>query len=689
MTTPSRSLIRALIVLASCGVIGALSEASAQEPATFTSPIDITGSRFTIEAVAPDKDTGVVGPVQQTLVQGFATLAATPINLLFDTRWNGTPEQQAAGASPRQASCDGTGGIKETIEAKVKKLGHTAFEITCNLATTGSVFVQQAPEGLYVSYQLFDNHGSFKVRNDVADARFSLTFALEVTTLIRNGGTICGLSAAAPTVLLHGVQIKPENAGASIYDFLNPSDLTKMELETEAKERTTSISINDVFKQLQDTCNRGDVISKVIAKFTGLETDIKPPKGVTFRAIHPAIAAPRSNNVDLASGRYTCVGGYVWRNAYPDDVVCVTPQRASQVQDENGLAKSRRDPNGGPYGEATCLAGFVWRAARSDDLVCVLTASRDLVAQENADAASKWVTGSTVPSLTRPSISAPPVVAAGANFNVSGQFFPPVADPTRLKLSFSRDTTSACVGGSSQLEVTKSGQVAAPAILKPSSNMSSCSYSYDVVGLAPSTAYSFRLRDCDYVTCSPWSTPFATTTLGPNNGPGPVAIVLDSGAMLGTVAADAAGGFLTSVRLPADTAPGVHKLTASTGGRGDTIELRVTPAGGETATLMVTIAFFGDVGCPMRELDPPKIAADYTFPLFGSGFSPGKVRIYLDSSNGGLNLGSATVGADGTFCSEFRAIPTDKLGQRNLVAVQGGTERSVLPVEVVYVPSVH
>ncbi|TGQ51025.1 hypothetical protein EN836_26135 [Mesorhizobium sp. M1C.F.Ca.ET.193.01.1.1] len=663
--------------------------AAAQGSSTFTSPIDITGGRITIEAVAPDKDTGVVGAVQSPLVQGMAALARTPINSLFDGRWNGTPDQQAAGASPRQTSCDGPGGIKETIEAKAAKMGHTAFEITCNFATAGSVFVSKAAEGLYVSYQLFNNKGSFKVRNDVADARFSLTFALELTTLIHTGNTICSLRADAPVVLLHGVQIEPENAAASIHDFLNPSDLTKMELDAQAKERTTSISVNDVFQQLQDACNRGDIVSRVIAKFAQLETDISLPQGVTFRAVHPGIAAPRFQNVSLPFGQFTCVAGYVWRNAYEGDVVCVTPQRASQVQDENGLAKSRRDPNGGLYGEATCLAGFVWRVARSDDLVCVPPASRDLIAQENADAASKWVTGSTVPSLTRPSISAPPVVAAGANFNVSGQFFPPVADPTRLKLSFSRDTTSACIGGSSQLEVTKAGQVAAPATLKPSSNMSSCSYSYDVVGLTPSTAYSFRLRDCDYVTCSPWSAPFATTTLGPNNGPGPVAIVLDTGATLGTVAVDAAGGFLTSVRLPAETAPGVHRLTASTGGRGDTIELRVTPAGGETATLMVTIAFFGDVGCPMRELDPPKIAADYTFPLFGSGFSPGKVRIYLDSSNGGLNLGSATVGADGTFCSEFRAIPMDKLGQRNLVAVQGGTERSVLPVEVVYVPSVH
>ena len=56
------------------------------------------------------------------------------------------------------------------------------------------------------------------------------------------------------------------------------------------------------------------------------------------------------------------------------------------------------------------------------------------------------------------------------------------------------------------------------------------------------------------------------------------------------------------MQVPAETPAGVHKLTASTGSRGDTIDLRVTQAGGESATLMVTASNFGDVGCPMREL---------------------------------------------------------------------------------------
>lgn len=679
-----RSLFLAVCLsLAASGVLA--------QPELHTSPIDITGSRISIEAVAPDRESGAIVPVS---VPGFGpglkALTETPVNLLFDARWNGTPDQQAAGTSARQLACDGTGGIKETIISKVAAIGRTAFDLSCDFVTTGSVFVTKAPQGLYVSYQLFGNSGKFRVRNDVADAGFSLKFALEVTTLIHTGSTICSLSADPPLVLLHAVQIEPDNAAASIYDFLNPSELTKMELGAQAKERTTSITLNDAFKELQDACGRGDIVSKVIAKFSDLETDITLPKGVTFRAVHPPIGSPRFQNVALPAGEFTCVAGYVWRNAYDGDVVCVNTARQSETRDENSLAESRRNPAGGEWGEATCLAGFVWRVAKPDDLVCVLPHSRDLVAEENASAKSRWVLGAfpTTPSLTRPSITAPPVVKAGASFQVGGQFFPPNVDASRMKLLIDRDATAVCTGGSSQLEAAPLGQPATRVDLAPSGNMSSCAYSHELVGLLSATAYRFRVRDCDFITCSRWSAPFETTTLSPGSGPGPVELTLDTGEKLGAVPTDAAGAFTATVQLPAGTVPGPHSLTAATGDRGDTIDIRVTPLGGETATLMVTASFFGDVGCPMRELDPPKIAAREPFPLFGTGFSPGTVTLYLDTTEG-QNLGTATVASDGTFCSDFAAIPLDHLGSRTLLAVQDNVPRSAFVVEVVYVPPIH
>lgn len=84
-----------------------------------------------------------------------------------------------------------------------------------------------------------------------------------------------------------------------------------------------------------------------------------------------------------------CIEGFVWREAVPDDHVCVTQARHDQAQQDNDLADSRRDPNGGDYGPNTCLQGFVWRVATPEDLVCVTPQTRTETADDNARADSR------------------------------------------------------------------------------------------------------------------------------------------------------------------------------------------------------------------------------------------------------------------------------------------------------------
>jgi len=86
----------------------------------------------------------------------------------------------------------------------------------------------------------------------------------------------------------------------------------------------------------------------------------------------------------------TCISGYVWREAFPDDHVCVTPDQRTLVGQDNAAAPSRVDPLGA-YGPNTCLAGYVWRVARADDLVCVTPDERDQVAADNEAAPSRVV----------------------------------------------------------------------------------------------------------------------------------------------------------------------------------------------------------------------------------------------------------------------------------------------------------
>ena len=87
-----------------------------------------------------------------------------------------------------------------------------------------------------------------------------------------------------------------------------------------------------------------------------------------------------------------CRTGYVWREAYPGDYVCVDPGQRDQAAADNAAAASRVDPNGA-YGPNTCVQGYVWRVARPEDLVCVEPWVRDRVAADNAAADERVQSG--------------------------------------------------------------------------------------------------------------------------------------------------------------------------------------------------------------------------------------------------------------------------------------------------------
>jgi hypothetical protein len=78
-----------------------------------------------------------------------------------------------------------------------------------------------------------------------------------------------------------------------------------------------------------------------------------------------------------------CIAGYVWREAYRDDHVCVTLETHMRTIQDNELAGSRRQPGGGAYGPDTCKVGFVWREAFEGDRVCVTVETRTEAAKDN------------------------------------------------------------------------------------------------------------------------------------------------------------------------------------------------------------------------------------------------------------------------------------------------------------------
>ncbi|MCB0890545.1 MAG: hypothetical protein KDB51_01575, partial [Propionibacteriaceae bacterium] len=75
-----------------------------------------------------------------------------------------------------------------------------------------------------------------------------------------------------------------------------------------------------------------------------------------------------------------CVQGYVWREAYAGDDVCVTGAQRSQAAADNAQASARRNPARFVYGPNTCAQGYVWRQGDAYDYVCVTGSTRSQVA---------------------------------------------------------------------------------------------------------------------------------------------------------------------------------------------------------------------------------------------------------------------------------------------------------------------
>ena len=84
-------------------------------------------------------------------------------------------------------------------------------------------------------------------------------------------------------------------------------------------------------------------------------------------------------------GENACASGYVWRNAYSGDLVCVDPGSRDQAERDNFEGPSRIDQASSP----SCVSGYVWRVAIDSDLVCVEPWVRDQTAAENSQAESR------------------------------------------------------------------------------------------------------------------------------------------------------------------------------------------------------------------------------------------------------------------------------------------------------------
>lgn len=96
-----------------------------------------------------------------------------------------------------------------------------------------------------------------------------------------------------------------------------------------------------------------------------------------------------STQVQAAQGTDVCKEGYVWREAFHGDHVCVRPEVRNQAVTDNRDGPSRRQPGGGQYGPDTCSSGYVWREANPRDHVCVKPEVRKQAAIDNREAPNR------------------------------------------------------------------------------------------------------------------------------------------------------------------------------------------------------------------------------------------------------------------------------------------------------------
>jgi len=119
---------------------------------------------------------------------------------------------------------------------------------------------------------------------------------------------------------------------------------------------------------------------------TGAPANNEPQSRLPSSAIpHSVIVTHPTPPVAAILPPDRCVAGFVWREAFAGDHVCVVPATRAEAAEDNRLAPTRRDPQG-PYGPNTCIQGYVWREARPGDVVCVTPDRRQQAAADNAEA---------------------------------------------------------------------------------------------------------------------------------------------------------------------------------------------------------------------------------------------------------------------------------------------------------------
>lgn len=602
------------LLLAHAGAVSAQSD-SVNLP-VFTSPIDVTGLPLVMRVSAPDRESGRV--IDIAVPPGFigpklSRLLGAPISAQFDRFWSVDPDPRS-GLTVRASACDASGGIKEQVAAEVAKLGKTAYEISCDLASSGEVLVKQSGSTLTLAYLLRNNAVTFRSTSPQTcspangsifcpnDPRFTVKFAIEIVTVLRAGG-ICELFGGDGEVFIQSPSFHAENAAADIARLFAGQRFVAAEAAMSRTVRRQPLPLDDALKELRDgdlCARRLPGADRILFAFRDFQPEIDVRRGIILHATHGGILAPL-----VTVAQPTPSGDLPAPN--------VPSFFRPMISTAQPLVKA---------GDAVALHGQ--RFPTAVNLATALPVSLEHDSRN--------------PSVI---LGAAP---GGVCFNGGGTDFEfgPVGGALRT----------------ARLPATLPGACAPGSTAQP---------------LTPLTSYQFRARDCDPFTCSPWSATARATTSRNDPSKGSVLLALDRQVPLGTATIDGNGNFDTPITIPAGTPAGAHTIRAAT--RGSTavaeVVVQVAPTGaGRQASIMMVGVLAGETGCPNHPITSTQ--TDDTFMLFGAGFAPGSVAINLDTS-AGLQLGTAVARPDGSICEQMRSPTANLAGPHAIVATQGGT----------------
>jgi len=268
------------------------------------------------------------------------------------------------------------------------------------------------------------------------------------------------------------------------------------------------------------------------------------------------------------------------------------------------------------------------------------------------------------PSIIAPSIGvAQPQVKQGDKIQVLGQFFP-FTYVTRLVIDWDRNV----FGNQTQSELRWGPQGGAV------TDLTTSDFSFEADNLTPNTIYVFQVRECDLITCSPFSDPLLATTQA--KGSDSVAFRLDSPSVLvlGTATIGNDGSFAGFATIPLTTTTGSHSLEATVGNAAAVTTISVCSVSGCQPAL-------GLVNPDNGTLEAPGSVVQISTPvrLRGNNFTAGQtVSVTIDTLQG-TQLGTTTVGSDGTFDATF-TMPSTTVGSHTLIAAQTGGASSPSPL---------